>query len=375
MNYIEHLNAFFKSIRANKKLKPGSISLYMALFDQWNVNFFANPFIIFRTALMNQSKVSKNTYYKSIEQLQEAKYIIYHPAGAMFSNAMITMHPLLGAEKITTNEPPPNSPIIDGSSFNTGVVPDLIPQRPESETVVVADLRHSIKQNSLNVKCVSDINTTKRKNDLEKQPEVRQFKSYPVYQKKLCPTQPKHYVPPVSISIPTPPTSEEVEKFFSDKGVANAKEEAFKFINYNQAKNWMLTEKMPIMEWTYIAENWIKKITKKENIEQNPTTSAVDALSLFNFYCNGEKIWGRITNKHYDELQLTLTDEIRQKAWRKRIEDVSGINNYSMLELSYAYQYFGQDHDLIIKDSPNLVLTAMKIAVMEHFERKKHNMK
>lgn len=52
MNYIKHLTGFFNCISSEDILYPTHISLYLALFQSWNVNRFKNPITISREEMM-----------------------------------------------------------------------------------------------------------------------------------------------------------------------------------------------------------------------------------------------------------------------------------------------------------------------------------
>jgi hypothetical protein len=81
MNYIKHLNRAFELIYDDDRLLPNHVSLYMALFYQWNLNRFVNPIQINRTEIMRASRIrSVTTYTKSIKELHEWGYIQYQPS-------------------------------------------------------------------------------------------------------------------------------------------------------------------------------------------------------------------------------------------------------------------------------------------------------
>lgn len=91
-NYIRHLNAVFQQFSKDNKLNPTHISLYMALFQLWNINRFANEFYVNREEVMNFSKIgSKSTYHKCIKELSSWKYIIYYPSHNPFKGSKIKM--------------------------------------------------------------------------------------------------------------------------------------------------------------------------------------------------------------------------------------------------------------------------------------------
>ena len=43
INYIKHLNTVFEQFSKDNKLNPTHISLYVTLFQHWNLNKFNNP--------------------------------------------------------------------------------------------------------------------------------------------------------------------------------------------------------------------------------------------------------------------------------------------------------------------------------------------
>ncbi len=82
MNYIKHLNLFFKLLEGDRRMTAYHVSLYVCLFHQWNLNRFRNPFPISREELMHLSGTgSTNTYAKCMKQLDQWGYIEYSPNG------------------------------------------------------------------------------------------------------------------------------------------------------------------------------------------------------------------------------------------------------------------------------------------------------
>ncbi len=81
MNYIKHMTGFYGRISKDDRLNPTHISLYIALFQQWNISRFASPISISRSELMLISKISSPaTYHKCIRQLSEFGYLKYVPS-------------------------------------------------------------------------------------------------------------------------------------------------------------------------------------------------------------------------------------------------------------------------------------------------------
>ena len=80
MNYIKHLTGFFNKISNENAINPTHISLYLALFQCWNVNRFKNPTGISREEIMKASKInSKATYHKCMKELQALGFMEYIP--------------------------------------------------------------------------------------------------------------------------------------------------------------------------------------------------------------------------------------------------------------------------------------------------------
>lgn len=92
MNYIKHLNAGFQKFLEDSRLNPTHISLYMALFQFWNINRFPEVLYINRQEIMQLSKIgSKATYHRCLKQLDAWKYITYMPSHNPYKGSEIKM--------------------------------------------------------------------------------------------------------------------------------------------------------------------------------------------------------------------------------------------------------------------------------------------
>ena len=92
INYIKHLNAVFVQFSKDSRLNPTHISLYVALFQLWNMNFFKDEFYINREEVMTYSKIgSKSTYHRCIKELSYWNYILYIPSHNPFKGSSIKM--------------------------------------------------------------------------------------------------------------------------------------------------------------------------------------------------------------------------------------------------------------------------------------------
>ena len=101
MNYIKLLNAAFEKFYFDDRLNPTHISLYMALFQEWNSSRFASDFFVNRRDLMNASKIgSKSTYHRCVTDLDTWNYLKYFPSNNPYKGSKIKMS-IIG----TSNEP------------------------------------------------------------------------------------------------------------------------------------------------------------------------------------------------------------------------------------------------------------------------------
>lgn len=81
MNFIKHFRGFIDLLADDKRLTPHHVSLYIILFQYWNLNHFRNPISIAREEVMQLSKIgSANTYLKCLKELHEWNYIRYDPS-------------------------------------------------------------------------------------------------------------------------------------------------------------------------------------------------------------------------------------------------------------------------------------------------------
>lgn len=81
MGEVKELTSFFTAIREDHRIGITHISLYMALFQFYNLNQLQNPVHITRAAVMEVAKISGlATYHKCIKDLADFGYIQYQPS-------------------------------------------------------------------------------------------------------------------------------------------------------------------------------------------------------------------------------------------------------------------------------------------------------
>lgn len=92
MNYISHLTGFFRRVSRDYRLKPTHISLYMALFQQWNLHRFRNPISIAREEVMATARLrSRVTYHKCLRELHAWGYLHYLPSYNHYRGSLVSL--------------------------------------------------------------------------------------------------------------------------------------------------------------------------------------------------------------------------------------------------------------------------------------------
>ena len=348
MNYVRHVNAFFSFVRSDKRLTSSNVSLYFALFYYWNFNRFNNPFTIYRENILELCKLSKNTYHKSIKQLHDAQYIYYHKSASRFQEVRISIVRLDKEEEQKTGFTQLNlfeeKKEVPGLKIETSTVPNLRPLSTNFDTDTVAKLRHSINQTNNKQNSVAKTHTKIFKKNRELSEKINCL---------------------VGVSN-LRPTIQEVETFFTENN--STAKEARKFFYYNQGKNWMLTEKLPITDWEALAHKWMLNANNNHN---KLPTMIEEIQHLYEKFLQGEKINRFILPDFADYLQLEITDEIKQETVQRRINQLSGSNEASKTKLWTAYMKNDFASSEIVSDQSNIIALQKRIAVSKYFHQLK----
>lgn len=90
MNYIQQVNGFWAKAETDD-LTGNDIAVYFAILKYCNSLNWLNPFICHWHIICQYSKVSKNTYYKCIERLNNLNYIIFKKGERSKSMPKITV--------------------------------------------------------------------------------------------------------------------------------------------------------------------------------------------------------------------------------------------------------------------------------------------
>ncbi len=234
MNYIKLLNAAFEKFYFDDRLNPTHISLYMALFQEWNSSRFMDEFYVNRRELMRVAKIgSKSTYHRCIVELDAWQYLSYFPSNNPYKGSKIKMAIIGTSDEPVTGQ---YNPILEqlAEQYHPRGVPLEGHHHPKSGQVVYQ--HRPIDGQAL----VSNTNNIKQENNI-KQPKGRQA----------------------------------VILFFEEKGFdAN---EGKKFYEHYANREWQTSDGKPIRDWRSLAINWMDRTELFEE-ENKPNKKEVSQI-------------------------------------------------------------------------------------------------
>ena len=202
MNYIRHLQLIYKRFIDDERLNPSHISLYMAIFQEWNSARFPGELYINRQQLMKTSKVrSQSGYHRSIKELDAFGYLEYIPSHNPYQGSRIKMFTFrTGNEQVHDHR----DPILEQ------VAAHYYPKNEQVDEPYINNNKHQT---------VTNINNT--------------------------------IIPDFDHVL--------VDLF---KNNNQPLEEARKFFDYYQNQDWKTNNGKPIMDWQDAAKKWINRTNR-----------------------------------------------------------------------------------------------------------------
>ncbi len=95
MNYIRHTRAAFELLASTADATPYHVSLYVALFRQWNEARFPADIVLFKDELMQAAHIgSPKTYRACLRDLTTWGLITYQPSHSEYRASRAQMHEL-----------------------------------------------------------------------------------------------------------------------------------------------------------------------------------------------------------------------------------------------------------------------------------------
>jgi len=249
MNYIKHLTGFFNHIAFEKSLNPTHISLYLIIFQYWNVNRFKNPITVSRCEMMKGSKISSNaTYHKCIKELQRLGYLEYTPSFNPYSGTLITVFDFSDADK---------SKFFDKEA--TGSKNERT--APKNEQVIGQGTVQDDSQLYIYNK-----KTNKNNKNIYIEPEFQILNQDPLFLNQEKEKE-KSSAKKEKSRIESPQL-ELVKEYFKFQEYSEF--EAQRFFNYYSSNGWLIGGKTKMKDWKASARNWMLNTSKfTVNIPQN----------------------------------------------------------------------------------------------------------
>lgn len=273
MNYIKHLSAFFNKIVQDTDLNPTHVSLYMALFQSWNLNRFQNPISITRNEVMRISKIfSKATYHKCVNELHQKGYINYEPSHNPFKGSLVYVIELDSnklpitkkEQRRTKNRQHIEHPIEQVvNKYQTSTLPTprqaLVPSINNINNTNISKSAngHSLEKKTENENQEVQLNTASE----EKQKKFREKKAK-------------------DIAEIIPPKIEYVKTFFIAMNTEET--EAERFFNHFQSNGWLVGGKSKMKNWQASAKNWIMNLQSFTPIQVAAATPVPGNLKTSN---------------------------------------------------------------------------------------------
>ena len=302
MNYIKHLTGFFDRIIQDRDLNPTHISLYIALFQAWNVNRFKNPISITRDEMMRISKIcSKATYHKCMRELNEKLYIKYEPSFNPYKGSMVILFDF--SEDLKPVQKKNNN--TKKISLNDGQVLDKYETTTETKTdtateqALVPSINYTNNTNISNnenienlqtqAQKIEEINNSNLKNEnLEKEKNSAKKEKEEMLEtlddanRQMLQTFSNSDENQIKNSWQKSsakkeeniqPDIEEVKTYFQENNFPDI--EAQKFFNYFSSIGWLVGGKTPMVDWQAAAQNWmLNSANFKHNTDSSPTNRA-----------------------------------------------------------------------------------------------------
>ncbi len=210
INYITQLTTVLQKFTEDERLNTAHVSLYLALFQFWNLNRFENPISLNRSEVMRVSKIgSKTTYHRCIKQLDEWGYLQYFPSNNPMKGSTINMYTF-------------------GTTSGTSTKQVEVHNRPIKGQVVGQVLGQVV---------VPSINSINNKNITNKKTSKGELHS-PKTQKRFSP-------PPIA----------DVIDFFKEK--KSTMQNAEMFFNHFESNGWKVGGRTKMKDWKAAARNWI----------------------------------------------------------------------------------------------------------------------
>ena len=307
MNYIKHLTGFFDKVTLDDRLNPTHISLYVALFQYWNMQRFKNPISISRNEVMRVSKIaSKATYHKCMKDLHNYNFLEYDPSFNPFRGSLVTIFDLeLKHEQVqkkarnkTKIQPTPEQALNKHQTgTETSIEQALVPYVNNTNIINNTNILNKSErtqknedENSLNFVEVKKEKKEKEKSFAKNEKQIGKDGATPQKNNFRFPSPAGEGVlqrrtdevkgVAASRGMLIPEISEVKEYFSSQNSPAI---EAEKFFNHFQSNGWLVGGRSKMKDWHSASKNWILNGAKFQSNQMNTKRNNLNATTTKNY--------------------------------------------------------------------------------------------
>lgn len=239
INYIRHITAFYTLVHEHEYLRANDISLYLALFQLWNMQRFPVSLTVDKTHAMKLCKIgSKTTYVLCLKRLHKFGFLTYEPSAGPYLHSVVKIVSLDEKVPQTCTDIDPCRVGNNDPRMRTETGPDTGPKTDPHIGSVLAHFNNKQINNYINGRQTA-------------RPPVKSTNE---------------------MSAPKAPELEDVRAYFDM--TAQPEKEADQFYFHYKAIGWTLSG-VPISDWKAAAEKWINHIPllkKNLNGDRIPTT-------------------------------------------------------------------------------------------------------
>ncbi|PSL28122.1 hypothetical protein [Chitinophaga ginsengisoli] len=234
INFIRHLNAFYALVHEHERLRANDISLYMALFQLWNLEHFPVSLMVNRSLVVRLCGIgSLHTYIQCLKRLDSFGLLTYEPSERPFQQSVIKIVPL---EKSDPHRAVKNDPHMWSNKD---------PAMGSDSASHTGAILHHFNNKQIN----NFINESKTARPQKKSKD--------------------------KIRAPQAPELEAICTYF--RAAAQSDKEAELFYFHYKAIGWTMSG-APILDWKAAAEKWISRIPSFKNNTIANTTSTIGGL-------------------------------------------------------------------------------------------------
>ena len=295
MNYIRHLTGFYDKIQQDERLNPTHISLYLALFQFWNINHFQNPISISRNEMMRLSKISAlGTYHKCIKELQNFGYIEYIPSFNPYKGSLVNLYNFENSEVQNLNK--------RNTKKRTTIKQEMNNSRIKIETgnrqALIPSINNTNISNNKTIVSSPKIDSVIARNEAKRNDEAisgSHIAIPKIVQKNEEFLSTDNHQPTTKFC---PPHISEIKMYFAEKDAPS--EEAEKFFNHYESNGWLVGGKSKMKNWQAAARNWLLN-SKKFNVIASEAKQSAIQNSTKNLTTTKSTSLNATTEKSYRE--------------------------------------------------------------------------